>query len=153
MIKHRLNVFLLGLAILLVISSCASIREGPEGPTLSIGGKEPTTADEIKLLSMELPQSGNLSPNLEYWATINFAANKKTTINKACFTFSGGVQTCVDVQEKDVTYGMQTYFRVPIRVPTGSKKIDCYVEYVRDGATKRTNTVTYYVVSMKKPEE
>ena len=151
--KRNLTFFLISVAVLFVISSCATIQEGPEGPTLSIGGKEPTPGDELKLLSMELPQSGNLAPDVEYWATINFVANKKTTINKACFNFSGGLQNCVDVQEKDVTYGMQTYFRVPIRVPTGSKRIDCYAEYVRGGGTQRTNTVSYYVVSMKKPEE
>jgi len=35
----------------------------------------------------------------------------------------------------------------------GSKRIDCYAEYIRDGKTQRTNTVTYYVIVLKELEE
>jgi hypothetical protein len=101
---------------------------------------------------VDVPQSGNLSPDIAYWTTINYEADLKPEIRRACFNFSGGSQTCVDVQAKDVIYGSQSYFRVPIRVPAGSKRIDCYAEYIRDGKTQRTNTVTYRVIVMK-PQE
>ena len=77
-------------------------------------------------------------------------ADHKPEIRRACFNFPGDGQSCVDVQEKDVTYG---HFRVPIHVPAGSKRIDCYAEYIRDGKTQRTNTVTYHVIVLKEPEE
>jgi hypothetical protein len=145
---------LMGVAVLSVISSCGTITTGPEGSSISIGKKEPpSSADELRLLSVDVPQSGNLSANVEYWTTVNFVADRKPKILRACFNFSGDGQSCVDVQEKDVTYGSRTYFRVPIHVPAGSKRIDCYAEYIRDGKTQRTNTVTYYVIVLKEPEE
>jgi hypothetical protein len=147
---------LMGVAVLIVISSCANfsnITPGPEG-SISLGTKDPrSSADELRLLSMDVPQIGNLSANVEYWTTINFVADRKPNILRVCFNFSGDGQSCVDVQEKDVTYGLHTYFRVPIHVPVGSKRIDCYAEYIRDGKTQRTNIVTYYVIVLKEPEK
>ena len=144
---------LTNIAVLLVISSCGTTTEGPEGTHLSLGMKEPSSGGELRLLSVEIPQSGNLSASVEYWTTINFEANPKPEIRRACFNFSGDSRSCVDVQAKDVTYGSHAYFRVLIHVPVGTKRIDCYAEYIRDGKTRRTNTVTYYVVVLKKPGE
>ena len=144
---------LMNIAVLLVISSWATITEGQEVYFNWTSGKEPPSVGELKLLSMDIPQSWNLSTNIEYWATINFEADRNPKIRRACFNFSGGSQSCVDVQAKDVTYASHPYFRVPIHVPVGTKRMDCYAEYIRDGKTQRTNTVTYYVIILKKPEE
>jgi hypothetical protein len=152
-IKSILILVLISGAVLLVISSCANITEGPEGASFSLGRKEPSSEGELKLLSMDVPQSGNLSANVEHWATIKFEADFKPEIRRACFNFSGDGQSCVDVQAKDLTYGLHAYFRVPIHIPVGTKRIDCYAEYIRDGKTHRTNTLTYYVIVLKKPEE
>lgn len=141
------------IAVLLVISSCATITEGPEGASLSLGKKESLSGGELRLLSVDVPQTGNLLSNVEYWATVNFEADPKPEIRRACFNFSGDGQSCVDVQAKNVTYGSRAHFRVPIHVPVGSRRIDCYAEYIRDGKTRRTNTVTYSVIVLKKPEE
>ncbi len=144
---------LINIAVLLLISSCATITEGPEGTRFSLGRNEPSRGDELRLLSVDVPQSGNLSANVEYWTTIHFEANPKPQISRACFSFSGGSQSCVDVQPKDVIFGSRPYFRVLIHVLPGTKRIDCYAEYVRDGKTHRTNSVTYHVVVLKKLEE
>jgi len=112
--------------------------------------KPPPIGDQLKLLSIDIPQTWNLSVDVEYWATIKFETGFKPEIRRACFNFSGGGQSCVDVQAKDVTSG---HFRVPIHVPVGSKRVDCFAEYIRDGKTHRTNTVTYHVIVLKKPEE
>jgi hypothetical protein len=151
--KLILRAVLMNIAVLLVISSCATITEGPEGPSFSLGRKEPSSGGELRLLSVDVPQSGNLSADVEYWATINFEADHKPEIRRACFNFSGDGQSCVDVQAKDVTYTLHPHFRVPIHVPVGTKRIDCYAEYIRDGETHRTNTITYHIIIMKKPEE
>ena len=148
-----LTVVLTSIAVLLVISSCATITEGPEGATFSLGKKDLSHGSEFKLLSIDIPLTGDLSADVEYWATINFQADPKPAIQRACFNFSGDNQSCVDVQAKDVSYGSQPYFHVPIHLPVGSKRIDCYAEYVRDGKTHRTNTVTYHVIVLRKPEE
>jgi hypothetical protein len=148
-----LKAVLTNIAVLSVISSCATVSMGPEGASLSLGKKEPSSRGELRLLTMDIPQSGNLSTDVEYWSTVDFEADPKPEISRACFNFSGDGQPCIDVQAKDVVYGSRAYFRVPIHVPMGTKRIDCYAEYIRDGKTHRTNTVTYYVVTLKKPEE
>jgi hypothetical protein len=151
--KLVLKAVLMNIAVLLVISSWATITEGPEIDIRSIFGKEPSSGGELKLLNMDIPQSWNLSTNIKYWATINFKADREPEIHRACFNFSGGSQSCVDVQAKDVTYAWDSYLRVPIHIPVGTNRIDCYAEYIRDGKTQRTNTVTYFVIILKKPEE
>jgi hypothetical protein len=151
--KLILKAVLMNIAVLLVISSCANITEGPEGTPFLLERKQPSNQGELRLISVDVLQSGSLSANVEYWTTINFEADHKPEISRACFNFSGDVQSCVDVQAKDVTYGSHPYFRVPIHIPVGSKRIDCYAEYIRDGKTQRTNTVTYYVIVLKKPGE
>jgi len=152
-LKLMLKAVLAGAAVLLMISSCATVLFGPEGTSFSLGKKESSGRGELRLLSMEIPQGGNLSANEEYWAMINFEADPKPEISRACFNFSGDGQSCIDVQAKDVTYGSHPHFRVPIHVPVDSKRIDCYAEYIREGKTYRTSPVTYYVIVLKKPEE
>jgi hypothetical protein len=151
-IKSVSAIVLISIAVFLVISSFATVTEGEEGSSLFRSRKEPSSTYEIKLLSVDVPQSGNLSPDIAYWTTIHFESEVLPEIRRACFSFSGGGQTCVDIQAKDVIYGSHPYFRVPIHVPAGSKRIDCYAEYIRDGKTRRSNTVTYRVIVMK-PEK
>ncbi len=153
-IRSFLTIVLVGASALLVISSCATVTEKPEGgASFSLGKKDRSAESEFRLLSIDIPLTGNLSADAEHWATINFEADPKPKIQRVCFTFSGGEKSCVDVQAKDVSYGAQPYLRVPIHVPEGSKKIDCYAEYIRDGKTHRTNSVTYRVIVLEKPEE
>ena len=152
-IKSVLTIVLISAALLLLISSCVTITQGPEGASLALGKKEPSGGSEFRLVSIDIPQSGSLSADVEYWTTINFEADPKPEIRRACFNFSGDGQSCVDVQAKSVSYGSHPYFRVLIHVPEGSKRIDCYAEYIRDGKTHRTNTVTYQVIVLKKREE
>ena len=151
-IKSILSIVLISGVVLFAIFSCTTMTIGPES-TLSIGTKVSSRGSELKLLNMDIPQTGDLSASVEYWTTIHFETDTKPEIRRACFNFSGGGQSCVDVQGKNVIYGSHPYFRVSIHVPADSKKIDCYAEYTRDGETRRTNTVTYYVVLLKKPEE
>jgi len=143
------------MAVFLVISSFATITEG-QNFSIPLGKDEPfnpLSRGGLRLLSMDVPQSWDLSANVEYWTTIKFETDRKPEIHRACFDFSGGGQSCVDVQAKDVTYGSHSYFRVPIHVPVGTKRIDCYAEYIQDRETKRTNTVTYHIIVLKRPEE
>lgn len=146
-IKSVLSTVLISLGVLLVISSYATVSTGVD---LLLRGETPSIGDQLKLLSMDIPLTGNPSADVKYWATIKFDAGFKPEIRRARFNFSGGGQSCVDVEAKDVTHG---HFRVPIHVPVGSKRIDCYAEYIRDGKTSRTNTITFYIIVLKKPEE
>jgi len=150
--KLSLKAVLMNIAVLLVISCWATITEGLEGYFEGTLGNQLPSVSQLKLLSMDIPQTWNLSADIEYLATVNFEADSNLTIQRACFNFSGGSPSCVDVQAKDVTYALHR-FRVPIHVPVGTKRIDCYAEYIRNGKTERTNTVTYYVIFLKRPEE
>ncbi len=147
------KVVLMKIAVLLIISSWAAITKGEEGYFNYEFKKEPPSGGELKLLSMDIPQSWDLSTNTEYQATIKFETHRDPNIRRACFKFSGGAQSCVDVQAKDVAYPSHPYLRVPIRIPAGTKRIDCYAEYIRDGKIRRTNIITYHVITLKKPEE
>jgi hypothetical protein len=149
--KLLLKAAMINIAFWSVISSWTMMTEGQEPYFNWTSGKEPSSV--FKLLSVDIPHSWNFSADIEYWATVNFEANGNPKIHKVCFNFSGGSQSCVDVQAKEVTYASHPYFRVPIHVPVGTRRIDCYAEYIRDGKTQRTNTVTYYVIILKKPEE
>ena len=151
-VKSVLTTVLISIGILLVISSWATITEGQEGYFNWTLGEKPPSERELRLLSMDIPQSMDLSADVEHWAAIKFEADSKPEIRRVCFNFSGDRQVCVDVEAKDIRYGSHPYVRVPIHVPEGSKKIDCYAEYIREGKTRRTNTVTYYVIVQKKPE-
>jgi hypothetical protein len=148
--KLILKALLMNMAVLLIISSWATITEGQESYFNWEFKKEPPSGGELKLLGMDIPQTWNTSADVKYWATIKFDAGFKPEIRRACFNFSGSRQSCVDVEAKDVT---SRHFRVPIHVPVGTKRIDCYAEYIQGGKTRRTNTVTYYVITLKKPEE
>ena len=131
--KNVLSIVLMSVALVLTIFSCATVP------------KEPLGEGELRLLSIGLPQMGTLSANVEYFVTINFEANGNPEINRACFYFSGDGRNCVDVRRKDMVYGPRANFRVPIHVPLGSYRLECYAEYIRNGETQRTNTVSSYV--------
>jgi len=133
--KNVLPVVFVSIAVLLITSSCATVP------------KQPLGAGEMRLLSIDVPQGGNVSANVEYWVTLNFAAAGNPQISKACFKFLGDNLDCVDVTQRYVTYGSRANFRVPLLIPKGQGALDCYAEYIRNGETQRTNTVTTFINS------
>jgi hypothetical protein len=132
--KNVLPIVLMSIAVLLIIFSCATVP------------KEPLGAGELRLLSIDVPQSGSVPAYVEYWVTINFVSAGNPEIRKACFQFSGYSLECVDVEQGYVTYGSRAYFRVPVHIPLGSRRLDCYAEYLRNGETQRTNTISTYII-------
>ena len=130
--KRPLISILMSAAILLAISSCATVS------------KEPLEPGELRLLSMDVPENGNLKTNIEYRVSVKFKADGNPEIRRACFSWSGDGPYCVRV--KDVKYGSDAYVQVPIHGRPGSNRLECYLEYVRDGRGRQTNTVTSFVV-------
>jgi len=84
----------MSLGVLLLISSYATVSTGLE---LLLRGETPSIGDQLKLLSMDIPLTGNPSADVKYWATIKFDAGFKPEIRRACFNFSGDKQSCVTV--------------------------------------------------------
>lgn len=132
--KRVMTPILTSVAILLVISSCATTPKGPLEP------------GEMRLLSLDIPENGNLKTGIAYRISINFKADGRPEIRRACFTWSGDGPYCVYV--KDVKYGSDAYIELPLYARLDSNRLECYVEYVRDGKIRRTNTVLSYVTGM-----
>src|SRR5512135_1362519 len=109
-------------------------------------GELSAVGPHVKLISMDIPQTVAPTEDVKYWATIKYDSGMKPEIRRACFNFSGIGESCFDVDEKDVT---SRNFRVPIHVPAGGKKVECYAEYIRDGKLSRTNTIIYHVITLK----
>ncbi len=142
--KLLVKAVLINIAVLLVIFSWATVSSGLD---FRLRGEIPAVGDHVKLISIDIPQTLTPTEDVKYWATIKYDAGIKPEIRRVCFNFSGIGESCVDVEEKNVT---SRNFRVPIHVPAGTKKIDCYAEYIRDGKISRTNTITYHIITLKK---
>ena len=126
--KRALTSILMSVAVLLAISSCATVPTGP----LEEG--------ELRLLNMEIPEHGNLQSGIEYRINIIFQASGKPEIRRVCMTYSGDGPYCSSV--KKVIYGSdEKYIQIPFYTRMGEYRLECYVEYVRDGKIRRTNTL------------
>ena len=128
--KKILISILMSVAILSTIVSCATTPKGP----LEEG--------EVRLLSMEVPQSFKLGSKEAYQATINFKSADKPEIRRVCMTWSGDGPYCV--LQNALKYVSDTSFRVPISPRLGSH-LECYVEYSWNGKIRRTNTLSSHV--------
>ncbi len=129
--KRVLTSILTSFAVLLAISSCATVPQGPLEP------------GEMRLLSLEVPDNGNLKVNIEYQLTIKFKADGRPEVRRACFTWSGDGPYCFRI--RNVEYGSDASVTVLFRPPLDHHLLECYVEYVRDGRVRRTNTVGSYI--------
>jgi hypothetical protein len=127
--KRVLIRILMGVAILLSISSCTMVGKG-----------------ELRLIDMEVPESQRLRSNVQFWVRINFEAGGNPEIRRACFFWSGDGPYCVNV--KNVEYGSIAYFQVPLYARLGSDSLQCYVEYIRDGKIQRSNAVASFVTGV-----
>jgi hypothetical protein len=132
--KGVLTAILMSVAILLAISSCATVPKEPLGP------------GELRLLSLDVPENGNLKTGIAYRISINFEADGKPEIRRVCFTWSGDGPYCVPV--KDVKYGSDATIELPLYAHTDTNRLECYVEYVREGRVRRTNIVVSFVTGM-----
>ena len=131
--KSTLISILTSLAILLVISSCATVPKEPLGP------------GEMRLLSLQLPDNGILKMYVEYYLTIKYQyeAQGKPEIRRVCFTWSGDGPYCMVATR--FQYSSEYGIEVPIVARPDVSRLECYVEYVREGKVRRTNTVLAYV--------
>jgi len=118
---------LLGGLVLSIVSSCATVP------------KEPLAPGEIRLLSMEALGSG-IKEGGAFPVNVFFAGEGRVEIKKACFYESKERQYCSDVSY--VTLGTKRAFQVYLpSTKTGSYRVECYAEYVRNGEIRRTNVI------------
>ena len=124
---------LLGAVVLLIASSCATVP------------KEPLTSGEIRLLSIDVWGAG-IEANSSFAVNIFFEAAGDPRIRRACFYESGEEPSCFDVSY--VTLGTRRAFQVQLPgVNTGSHRVECYAEYIRDGETRKTNVIATQILA------
>jgi hypothetical protein len=118
---------LMGIAVLLVISSCATTKPLGEG--------------ELRLLKMQVPENGNLILGYSYKFNFIFEADGSAEILRA-------VCTCADTgvrvfRPEDARYGSeQGSFNLYLYACTPDiQRWECYVDYVSGGKKRRSNSV------------
>ncbi len=121
--KKRLVLILMSVAVLLTISSCTLVRKG-----------------ELRLLDMEIRDSARLRTDGQFWVRVNFEADGRPEIRRACFYWTADGPHCVQV--KDVEYGSVAFFEVPLYARYGSSILQCYVEYLRDEKVNQSNAIS-----------
>ena len=122
---------LLSGVVLLIASSCVTVP------------KESLASGEVRLLSIEVPASGNLLVGLSYNIYFTFDAGGKPEMSRACCYWSGNPDRQYCYKVKNVKYGSPGNFSVDLSPPyPDQQRLKCYVDYVRDGKRQRTNAVT-----------
>lgn len=130
---RSLSIFLLMMigAVSFGISSCATVPE------------KPLSAGELRLLSVSVPEKEKVKVHYPFAVNIHFEADGAPEIKMACFYFSGDGPHCFKVI--DVTYGSPGMIRVQAYTgKEGSRLLECYVVYVREGKAQPTNMVKTY---------
>jgi hypothetical protein len=118
-------------AVLSGISSCATVPTKPLAP------------GELRLLSMLVPEKENIRVHLPFVVHISFEAEGGPEIRAACFDFSGDGPHCFKVM--GVNYGSPGTIKVQIHTKNaGSRRLEGYVLYIRDGKIQMTNVVSTY---------
>ena len=93
---------------------------------------------------MDIPHQDTIIRSLPFVMTIQFEANGKPEIRRACFYWSGDGPHCFKVV--DVSYGSPGTIRVEPRAKdSGSYVLEAYALYVRDGKTQQTKAVSTQV--------
>ncbi len=128
--KAVLTSILMSVVVLLAISSCATVPKEPLGP------------GDVRLLGLEIPENGNLKVGIVYTATITFEADGRPEIRRVCFIWPGESAKCARVKKVEWS---DARIDVPFYALPDRNRLDCYVEYVRDGKARRTNTVFSHV--------
>ena len=135
--KWGLTSILMSIAILLAITSCATVS------------KEPLAPGQLRLLGASMAGSGVAFRGTPAEVKITFQSDSKPNIRRICFTRPGEEQACYGVRPKDVEYGSPGSITVMVPPPakTGPSRVDCFVEYWQDSKVLRTNVINFSVES------
>jgi hypothetical protein len=119
--------------VALLVFSCATAPSAPLAP------------GEVKLIKLDIPREESIIRNLPFVMTIQFEADGKPEIRRACFYWSGDGPYCFKVV--DVSYGSPGTIRVEPRAKdSGAYVLEAYVLYIRDGKTQPTKAISTRVL-------
>ncbi len=124
-----LTILLSGI-VLLGVSSCATVSKAPLAP------------GEVRLLTMDALGAG-VDADIPFRVNVFFEASGNPKIKRACFYESGEESLCFD--GSNISYlilGKERAFQVYLPgLKLGSHRVECYVEYIQNGETRKTNVV------------
>jgi hypothetical protein len=128
---------LMSVAILLAVSSCATVS------------KEPLAPGQLRLLGASIPGSGVVYLGTPSEVKITFEADGRPTMRRVCFflSWSGEGPFCYAVRPKDVEFTSPGSLRAILPPPSksGPSRLECYVEYWRDSKILRTNVIHFSI--------
>jgi len=124
--KSRGISLFMGLFILLLVSSCATVPKESLGP------------GDLRLTGVEFPEFGGIRKNLKYLVNIKFETDGRPEIPRACIYWGTDGPYCLSVM--DVNYGTQIA-RIDVPIPPRETiyRFRAFVYYVRDGKNVRSN--------------
>ncbi len=121
---------LLGVVVLLAISSCATTAPLGEG--------------EMRLLRIDVPENGNLVLGHDYRFNIIFEADGSPDIVRTVCICGDSPRQSYKIS--DIRYGARGTFSIYVFPYTdGSHRLECYAEYLKDGKRQRTNSVYGFI--------
>jgi hypothetical protein len=124
---------LMGGIILSVVSSCSTVPTRPLAP------------GEVRLLGIDFRGGRSINAYESFVANISFEAEGKSEIKRACFYLSGEGPNCFDAMY--ITFEPRRTFQVQLPgMAPGSYTVTCYVEYIQNGETRKTNVVTTQIL-------
>ena len=132
MMKSILGSALLGITLLFVVSSCATVTTESVAPA----------PGEVRLLGIDFTEVRVIRANFLYPVIIKFEADSRPEITRACFYWSGDGPYCFKVAE--VNYGWGTIkidLPIPSSISSRSYTLESFVIYNKDGRSQRTNKV------------
>jgi hypothetical protein len=134
--RSILITILLSGIVLLGASSCATLS------------KEPLVSGQVRLLSIDVVGAG-VEANSSFAVYVFFEAAGNPQIKRACFYEQGEKPSCFDVSVASyTTLGRKKAFQVYLpAISVGSHRMECYVEYIRDGETQKTNVVFTQIIA------
>jgi hypothetical protein len=119
------------------ISSCATVPNKPLAP------------GELRLLSVVVPEKDTIKLHLPFTVNFGFEADGKPEVRAACFTLSGDGPHCSKLTYVD--YGSPGTIQAQIRTKNpGSRLLEGYVLYLRDGKVEPSNVVSTYLPPISK---
>jgi len=128
--KSRLIGVLIGVVILLMVSSCATEQPMPT---------EPLKPGEVRLLKVSFPEFGAIKKMVKYIAEIKFEADGKPEITQACVYWNVYGPTYVAILDVNYATGIM---RVEVPTPMdGLYTLKVFAYYIRGGVTIRSNFV------------
>ncbi len=119
---------LMGVVILLMVSSCATV------PT------EPPAPGEVRLLGVKFAGFQPPKKALRYVVEIKFESDGQVDVTRACFYWDDNGPSCYNIME--ISYGTRTISALIDTPPVpGNFVLRSYVQFIKDKRALRSNIV------------